>query len=189
MYCRTARHERIFADAREAQALLDIFRDLRDRDGFAILAWSVMPTHYHLALRTGEVPLWRSMRLVQGRFAQSYNQRHKNIGGKRQPPGADTGGQDGRRPRLDAQGSSTGLARPNLDPATFLERAYAALGADRELIASPRRDRSAVRQGVSRTARRRAVPHSHRGYGSAATDESRSGEPPGRSSTPAQGIG
>ena len=38
-----------------------------------------MPTHYHLA--QGGVPLWRSMRLVQGRFAQSYNRRHKNIGG------------------------------------------------------------------------------------------------------------
>lgn len=80
VYCHTARHEPIFADAREAQALLEILRDVRNRDGFAILDWSLMPTNYHLALRTGEVPLWRSMRLVQGRFAQSYNRRHKNIG-------------------------------------------------------------------------------------------------------------
>ena len=246
VYCRTARQERIFADAREAQALLDILRDVRDRDGLAILAWSLMPTHYHLALRTGEVPLWRSMRLVQGRFAQSYNRRHKNIGGvwqerykaklvndasylarllayihlnpvvaglaskpggwrwsghreivgrsraplvdrgefarllgddedgarraylalvraisgeswfagepgqlawwRRQPREADTAGQDARRPRLDAQGSSTGLARPQLDAATLVERACATLGVDRERIASSRRDRQTVRQ-------------------------------------------
>ena len=51
VYCRTARHERILADAGEAQALLDIVRDVRDRDGFAILACSPMPSHYQLAPR------------------------------------------------------------------------------------------------------------------------------------------
>lgn len=246
VYCRTARHEPILADAREAQALLEILRDVRNRDGFAIFAWSLMPTNYHFALRTGEVPLWRTMRLVQGRFAQSYNRRHKNIGRvwrkrykaklisdasylscllayihlnpvtaglasklgawrwsghreivgrlwtslvdrgglarllgddengvrraylarlraisgeswltskpgrlpwwRRQQPRAETAGQDARRPRLDVQGGSTGLARPDLDAAMFLERACAALGVDRELIASPRRDCPTVQQ-------------------------------------------
>lgn len=45
-----------------------------------MLAWCVMPTHYHLALRTAEVPLWRSMRTIQGRFAQAFNRRHRLFG-------------------------------------------------------------------------------------------------------------
>lgn len=65
---------------------------------------------------------------------------------RRQQPGADTAGQDARRPRLDAQGGSTGLTRPDLDAAKFYELACAALGVDREHIASPRRDRLTVQQ-------------------------------------------
>jgi hypothetical protein len=39
-----------------------------------------MPTHVHLVLRTAEVPLGRSMRLIQGRFAQEFNRRHRTLG-------------------------------------------------------------------------------------------------------------
>ena len=39
--------------------------------GWTRLGWCVMATHYHLAVRVGQVPLWRSMRLIQGRFARS----------------------------------------------------------------------------------------------------------------------
>jgi REP element-mobilizing transposase RayT len=70
----------VFADADEALGLVDQIRDVRSRDGFAVLAWCVMPTHYHLALRTGEAPLWRSMRTIQGRFAQAFNRRHRIFG-------------------------------------------------------------------------------------------------------------
>ena len=32
-----------------------------------VAAWCVMGNHYHLAVRAERVPLWRSMRLIQGR--------------------------------------------------------------------------------------------------------------------------
>jgi putative transposase len=52
-----------------------LLREARDRDGLAILAWCVMANHYHLAVRTGPVPLGRTMSFVQSRFGQSHNRR------------------------------------------------------------------------------------------------------------------
>jgi REP element-mobilizing transposase RayT len=80
VYCRTARGERVFSDPSEASCFLEIVRDVKERDGFVVLAWCVMPTHYHLVLRTAHVPLRRSMRLIQGRFAQGHNRRHRVLG-------------------------------------------------------------------------------------------------------------
>jgi REP element-mobilizing transposase RayT len=80
VYARTARRERVFADPNEAQRFLNLVREIKRQDGFAVLAWCVMPTHYHLVLRTGEVSLSRTMRLIQGRFAQGYNRRHRSLG-------------------------------------------------------------------------------------------------------------
>jgi putative transposase len=80
IYCRTGRGEHIFRDDEEADALIDILRDVKRRDDIAILAWCLMSNHYHLVVRTARVPLWRSMRLVQGRFAKGYNRRHEVYG-------------------------------------------------------------------------------------------------------------
>lgn len=80
VYVRTTRREPVFADAGEADRLLDLVREVKRQDKFSVLAWCVMPSHYHLVLRTAEVPLSRSMRLIQGRFAQGYNRRHGSIG-------------------------------------------------------------------------------------------------------------
>ena len=80
VYCRTARGERVFAVDQEAKAFLEILRDVKRRDELTVLAWCLMPNHYHLLLRTGRVPLWRSMRLIQGRSAQAFNRRHHQLG-------------------------------------------------------------------------------------------------------------
>jgi REP element-mobilizing transposase RayT len=80
VYCRTARGERIFAVKREAEAFLEIVRDVKQRDELTVLAWCLLPSHYHLLVRTSHVPLWRSMRLIQGRSAQSFNRRHSQLG-------------------------------------------------------------------------------------------------------------
>ena len=39
-----------------------------------------MDDHFHLALRTGPVPLSRSIGFVQFRFGQDYNRRHRSSG-------------------------------------------------------------------------------------------------------------
>ena len=80
VYSRVARGESVFSDAREAAALVEVLRTVRRGHGLSVLAWCVMATHYHLAVRVGRVPLWRSMRLIQGRFARGYNRRRRQLG-------------------------------------------------------------------------------------------------------------
>ena len=80
VYCRAARGERPFADEAAATTFLSILADVKHDHNLTILAWCLMPNHDHLVLRAGELPLWRSMRLVQGRFAKAFNRRRQVLG-------------------------------------------------------------------------------------------------------------
>ena len=77
VYCRFAHGARVFASPEEAERFLSIVREVKRTDGLSILAWCLMPTHYHLAVRTGRLPLWRSLRVIQGRFAVAHNGYHQ----------------------------------------------------------------------------------------------------------------
>jgi putative transposase len=80
VYCRVSRGERVFADPEEAARFVGVVADVKRRDGLSVLAWCVMANHYHLAVRTAAVPLWRSIRLIQWRFACQLNRRRKQLG-------------------------------------------------------------------------------------------------------------
>ncbi|MCU0293409.1 MAG: transposase [Thermoanaerobaculaceae bacterium] len=80
VYARVTRREGIFTHPEEADAWLAAVQEVKRRDGFAVLAWCLMSNHFHLVLRTGPVPLSRSMRSLQGRFAMGFNRRHRLIG-------------------------------------------------------------------------------------------------------------
>jgi len=75
VYNRIGHEERPFADDEEVETFLDLVRDTKKRDGFVVYAWCVMPNHFHLALRTRSVPLSRSMRSIQHRYALGLNRR------------------------------------------------------------------------------------------------------------------
>lgn len=80
MYNRVTRGEHVFGDDQEALELVDIFRDVRDRDGLVVLAWCIMSNHYHLAVRCTSSPLWRSMASIHTRFSKSHNRRYRQYG-------------------------------------------------------------------------------------------------------------
>ena len=80
VYCRIARGEPVFAEDAEARGLVDTLADLKRRDDLQLLAWCVMSNHYHLAVRSATVPLWRTMRLLQGRYAKAHNARQRTFG-------------------------------------------------------------------------------------------------------------
>jgi len=80
VYGRIARGEMIFSDGREASRFVEVIREVKKRDGLTVLAWCLMGNHYHLALRTAAVPLWRTIRLVQWRFARQFNRRRRQLG-------------------------------------------------------------------------------------------------------------
>ena len=80
VYNRFARGAALFDEGGESDRFLELLRRVRDRDGLTIFAYCLMSNHYHLAVRTGPVPLSRSMGFVQSRFGQGYNRRHRSAG-------------------------------------------------------------------------------------------------------------
>jgi REP element-mobilizing transposase RayT len=71
----------------------DIFKDNRDRDNFlkrlgkivtesstVLHAWSLMPNHFHLLLKTAKVPIATIMRRLLTGYAVYFNRRHKRSG-------------------------------------------------------------------------------------------------------------
>ena len=80
VYNRFARGAEIFCESGEGKRFTNLLRDARNRDGLTVFAWCLMSNHYHLAVRTGPVPLWRTVGTVQARFGRDYNRRHASKG-------------------------------------------------------------------------------------------------------------
>jgi putative transposase len=80
VYNRFARGAEVLREGDEAERFLDLLRMVRDRDGLTFFAWALMSNHYHLGVRTGPVPLARTMGFVQSRFGQGYNRRRRSSG-------------------------------------------------------------------------------------------------------------
>jgi REP element-mobilizing transposase RayT len=68
---RVTRGERAFADAGEAERLVDVMREVKQQDGLIVLAWRVMSNHYHLPVRCTSVPLWRSLAGLRMKVSQA----------------------------------------------------------------------------------------------------------------------
>jgi REP element-mobilizing transposase RayT len=77
VYCRVARGERPFVNEAVAGTFVSTVAAVKSEHELTILAWCLMPNHYHLVIRAGELPLWRSMRLVQGRFTKAFNRQRR----------------------------------------------------------------------------------------------------------------
>jgi len=80
VYNRFARGAEIFAEPEGAIEFIEILRNARDRDNLRTYAWTLMSSHFHLAVRTGPVPLSRTMGYVQARSGQGYNRRCRSNG-------------------------------------------------------------------------------------------------------------
>ncbi len=77
VYNRVTRGERVFGEDGEAQRLVDVMREIKQRDEFVVLAWCVMSNHYHLAIRCTSAPLWRSLASVQLKVTRAYNSHYR----------------------------------------------------------------------------------------------------------------
>ncbi len=80
VYCRVARGEFIFDDDSEAMEFVEKLCEVRNLDGWSILAWCLMGNHYHLVVKTRDVELWRSMARLQARVSRDYNRRRGFFG-------------------------------------------------------------------------------------------------------------
>lgn len=71
---------RIFDDQRDfAEFLLLLGRLVKD-SGASCLAWSLLPNHFHLLVRTGRWPLKMLMQRLLIRYSMYYNRRHRRSG-------------------------------------------------------------------------------------------------------------
>jgi REP element-mobilizing transposase RayT len=80
VYNRFARGAEILGQGDEAERFLELVRTACERDGVAVLGWCLVSNHVHFALRTGPVPLSRTMGYVQARFGQGHNRRWRTSG-------------------------------------------------------------------------------------------------------------
>jgi len=71
---------RIFDDSRDRKQFLEWLGGLLKKSDTGCLAWSLMPNHFHLLLRTGRWPLKTVMQRLLTRYSVYYNHRHRRVG-------------------------------------------------------------------------------------------------------------
>ena len=70
----------IFADDVDRQDWIDRLATIGPETGLSVLAWALLPNHFHLLVRTGERPLATIMRRLLTGYAGGFNRRHKRDG-------------------------------------------------------------------------------------------------------------
>jgi putative transposase len=80
VFARGNEHREIFFDDTDRYMFLDILGGMSDRFGAEILAYVLMPNHYHLLMRTRQANLSKSMQWFGVTYTNRINTRHSRIG-------------------------------------------------------------------------------------------------------------
>ena len=72
--------QKIFADERDRVTYLARIEHYRERYGFSLYAFVLMPNHVHLLIETKKVFLSKIMQGIQFTYTQMYNRRHRTLG-------------------------------------------------------------------------------------------------------------
>jgi len=70
----------IFRDDADRESFCDVLDGVVRRYEWRVFAYCVLGNHYHLLLRTPRPNLARSMRQLNGVYAQRFNRRHRRVG-------------------------------------------------------------------------------------------------------------
>ena len=70
----------VFRDSNDYQAFLKVLTEVHALWGVQILAYCLMPNHYHLCVKTPQGNLSRVMRHVNGVYTQGFNRAHRRDG-------------------------------------------------------------------------------------------------------------
>jgi len=71
---------RIFTDNTDRNNFLDRFGGIIKETNTSCFAWALIANHFHLMLRTGDVPIATVMRRLLTGYAVSDNSRHRRYG-------------------------------------------------------------------------------------------------------------
>lgn len=77
---RGAAHQVIFTTDEDRQRFLMGIQEVSSRWGLRVFSYCLMPNHYHLCVQTGETPLSRVMRHLDGVYTQRFNRIHRRDG-------------------------------------------------------------------------------------------------------------
>ncbi|HUU41142.1 MAG TPA: transposase [Desulfatiglandales bacterium] len=72
--------QEIFADKKDYSVFLERLGDLLSETKTSCYAWALIPNHFHLLLRTGDVPISALMKRLLTGYAINYNRRHNRSG-------------------------------------------------------------------------------------------------------------
>ncbi len=70
----------IFVDDQDREDLLRRLDLVLEESRVECLAWALIPNHFHLVLRIGDVPLSRVMSRIGTGYARRFNERHVRVG-------------------------------------------------------------------------------------------------------------
>jgi putative transposase len=70
----------IFSQKKDWVDFLNRLKSLCNSKAMSVYAWSLMSNHFHLLIRTGNVPLSNNMRKLLTGYVVNYNRRHKRYG-------------------------------------------------------------------------------------------------------------
>ena len=78
--CRGIERRPIFKDDRDRADFVGRLSLLLPETATRCYAWALIPNHFHLLLKTGQVPIATVMRRLLTGYAISYNHRHRRHG-------------------------------------------------------------------------------------------------------------
>lgn len=70
----------IFGKGEDREDFLNRLANLCESEALCVYAWALMTNHFHLLVRTGNIPLSDSMRKLLTGYVVNYNRRHKRFG-------------------------------------------------------------------------------------------------------------
>ena len=78
--CRGIEGRNIFCDDRDRHSFIERFGQLVSETRTDCYAWALLPNHFHLLLKTGNVPIATVMRRLLTGYAVTFNRRHRRTG-------------------------------------------------------------------------------------------------------------
>ena len=78
--CRGNRRDPLFRNTTDFQAFLHILQQLHEKHPYEIASYCFMTNHFHLQIRSEDVPLSKIMSLMNKRYANYYNTKYRITG-------------------------------------------------------------------------------------------------------------
>ena len=78
--CRGIERRKIFYDDTDRDNFLERLENILKETSTPCYGWALIPNHFHLLLRTGQVPITTVMRRLLTGYAVSFNRRHRRYG-------------------------------------------------------------------------------------------------------------